>query len=130
MDSRKLVLKETALLAIGEGLCTGLMLGVFGLLGKFDLPVLLGGIAGCVITVANFFFMAVTASLAADRAEKQDVDGGKKLLSASRTYRFIGVGAALVLCAASKQFHLIALVLPLVFVRPVLMLTEFFRKKG
>ena len=33
-------------------------------------------------------------------------------------------------CAKSGVFNLIALVLPLVFVRPTLTVAEFFRKKG
>ncbi len=130
MDSRKIVYRETGIIAIGEVALTALMLGVFALLNKFDLSVLLGGIVGCLVTVGNFFFMAVSASLAADRAENQDVEGGKKLLKASRSYRLLAMAAILVVCAISKKFNLIALVVPLLFVRPVLLLSEFFRKKG
>ena len=36
----------------------------------------------------------------------------------------------LVGCALSGWFDLIALVLPLLFVRPILTIAEFFRKKG
>ena len=77
MDSRKLVLKETAIILCGEAVCVGAMLGVYALLGYFDLSVLLGGIVGAVVAVANFFSMAMMTQLAADRAENQDVDGGK-----------------------------------------------------
>ena len=58
MDSRKLVLHETAIVAIGQVICTAAMIGVFALLGKFDLTVLWGGILGAVLAIANFFFMA------------------------------------------------------------------------
>ncbi len=129
MDSRKIVLQQTAQIALGEVIGTALMMGVFALLGKFDLSVLFGGIAGCVITVANFFFMAVVAELAADRALKQDVEGGKKLVKTSQTIRYFVLAAVLVLCAISKVFNLLALVVPLLFVRPILLLAEFFRKK-
>ncbi len=130
MDSRKIVYKETAIVAAGEVIGTALMLGVFALLDRFDLSVLLGGVVGCLLTVGNFFFMAVVATLAADRAENQDVEGGKKLLKASQNYRFLAVGVILLVCAISKKFNLIALVVPLLLVRPVLLLAEFFRKKG
>ncbi len=130
MDSRKIVFHETAIIAVGEVLLTGAMVGVFALLDYFDLKVLWGALAGCLITVGNFFFMAMVASLAADRAENQDVEGGKKLLKASQSYRFLAMGAILVVCAISKQFNLIALVVPLLFVRPILLVSEFFRKKG
>ena len=36
----------------------------------------------------------------------------------------------LILCAKSGVFDVLALVLPLLFVRPVITLAEFFRKKG
>ncbi len=130
MDSRKIVYHETAIIAIGEVIGTAAMYGVFALLGKFDLSVLLGGLVGCLLTIGNFFFMAVIASLAADRAEQQDVEGGKKLLKASQTYRLLAMAVILVVCAISKKFHLIAMVVPLVFTRPILLLSEFFRKKG
>ncbi len=129
MDSRKIVYHETAIIAIGEVLLTALMVGVFALIGKFDISVLLGAIVGCVVTVANFFFMAVVASLAADRAQKQDVEGGKKLLKASQLYRLLAVGGILAACAISKKFDVIAMVIPLLFVRPILLISEFFRKK-
>ena len=130
MDSRKLVLKETAIILCGEAVCVGAMLGVYALLGYFDLAVLLGGIVGAVVAAANFFFMAMMTQLAADRAENQDVDGGKKLLKASYPIRLLVLALVLIACGKSGIFNILALVLPLVFVRPVLMVAEFFRKKG
>lgn len=129
MDDRKFILQETAVVAVGEVLCTAAMVGVFALLGKFDFGVLLGGLIGCAVTVANFFFMAVTAYLASERAIAQDVEGGKKLVKSSQLYRLIGVGAVLGLCAASGAMNILALLLPLLFQRPVLMCAEFFRRK-
>ncbi len=128
-NSRKFVLQETIILLIGEAICTGVMLAVFALLGRWELSVLLGGLAGLTITVGNFFFLAITASLASDRAKEQDVEGATKMLRASQSYRFIAMAALLVLCAASKACNLIALVLPLLFQRPIMLVTEFFRKK-
>ena len=130
MDSRKLVLKETAVILCGEAVCVGAMLGIYALLGYFDISVLLGGIVGAVIAAANFFFMAMMTQLAADRAENQDVDGGKKLLKASYPIRLLVLALVLIACGKSGIFNILALVLPLVFVRPVLMVAEFFRKKG
>ena len=130
MDSRKLVLKETAVILCGEAVCVGAMLGIYALLGYFDISVLLGGIVGAVIAAANFFFMAMMTQLAADRAENQDVDGGKKLLKASYPIRLLVLALVLIACGKSGIFNILALVLPLVFVRPILMVAEFFRKKG
>ena len=129
-ESRRLVLKETAIIAIGEVLCVAVMCGVYALLGKFNLSVLLGGLVGMVFATGNFFFMAVAATLAADKAEAQDVEGGKKLMKSSYPIRMLVLAGGLILCAKSGVFDVLALVLPLLFVRPVITLAEFFRKKG
>lgn len=129
MDARKTVLHETAAIAVGQALCLALMFGLYALLGKFSLAVALGGVAGALIAVGNFFFMALVASLAADKAQNQDVDGGKKLLSLSYPLRLLAIGAVLVVLALSGYFDPLALVLPLAFVRPILLVNEFFRKK-
>ena len=130
MDSRKLVFKETAIILCGELLCVGVMFAIYALLGYFNTSVLLGGIAGTVVAAANFFFMAMMTQLAADRAENQDVEGGKKLLKASYPIRLLVLALVLIACGKSGFFDVLALVLPLVFVRPILMIAEFFRKKG
>ena len=129
-DSRKLVLKETAIVALGEAICVALMCGVYALIGKFSFSVLWGGLVGLLVATGNFFFLAVIATLAADRAENQDVAGGQKLMKSSYPIRLLVMAGVLILCAKSGYFDVIALVLPLVFVRPILTIAEFFRKKG
>lgn len=129
-ESRKFVMKETALIAAGEVFCVALMCGVYALIGKFALSVVLGGLVGGLIATGNFFFMAVAATLAADKAEAQDVEGGKKLMKSSYPVRLLVMAVLLILCAKSGFFDVIALVLPLIFVRPILTIAEFFRKKG
>lgn len=130
MDSRKIVFKETAVVAIGEAICVALMLVVFAMLGKFDSAVLLGGIIGGVLTIANFFFMAVGTSLAADKAESQDVKGGQAVIKSSYLLRMVVLFVLMFACVKSGLCNVLALVIPLVFVRPVLTIGEFFRKKG
>ena len=130
MESRKMVFKETLTVLLGEAIGVALMCGVFALLQKFDISVLLGGIVGAAVATANFFAMAVVATLAADRAEQQDVEGGKKLIKGSYPIRLLLVAVILFACGKSGVFNVIALVLPLVFVRPVITMAEFFRKKG
>jgi hypothetical protein len=79
--------------------------------------------------IANYFFMAVTVSVAADRAEKGNVKQAKNLIKISSLLRLVFMGLTLVL-GIKLGANVIALVLPLLFVRPVLLLAEFFRKKG
>ncbi|MGN1016135.1 MAG: ATP synthase subunit I [Faecousia sp.] len=130
MESRKIVYRETGIVAIGVAVCTAVMVLVFVLLGKFSLSVLWGGLAGAALSVGNFFFMAVGTCLAADKAESQDVKGGTLLVRNSYILRLLVLFVILFACAKSGVFNLIALVLPLVFVRPTLTVAEFFRKKG
>ncbi len=130
MESRKIALQETSIVAIGEGICVAAMLGIYALLGRFSTAVLLSGVAGGILAVGNFFSLAVIATLAADRAENQDVESGKKLLQGSYPIRLLTLAAILFLCAKSGYFDVLALALPLLFVRPTLTIAEFFRKKG
>lgn len=131
-QSRKDVLKQTGIIAIGQAVGTAIMIGVFLLLQKFDMTVIWGALVGNVLAIGNFFFMAVIATLAAERAEKQDVAGGQKLMKASYPIRLLALAGLMVLCAwAGKElFHLVALVLPLAFVHLTAMVLGFFRKKG
>lgn len=128
--SRKEVLKQTGQIAIGQLVGTGILVGVYVLLRKFDISVLLGVIAGNVLAIGNFFFMSVIATLAADRAKNQDVEGGQKLIKASYPVRLLVLAGLLVLCALSGWFNLPALVLPLAFVHITALIIGFFRKKG
>ena len=130
MESRKIVFRETAAVLIGQAVCVAAMYGVFALLHRLDRTVLLGGLIGMLLAVGNFFFMAVGTSLAADKAEDQNVNGGKALISASYLIRLAVLFLVLFLCAKSGRCNVFALVLPLVFTRPILMVSEFFRKKG
>ncbi len=130
MDSRRIVFQETGIVALGVCLCSAVMVGVFALMGMFDLSVVLGAVVGTVLTVANFFVMAICASLAADKAAAQDVKGGQALISASQMGRYIVLGLLLFACGRSGLFNLFALVLPLVFVQPTITIAEFFRKPG
>lgn len=130
MDSRKIVFRETAVVAIGQVICVGVMLGIYALLGKFDRTVLLGGVVGGLLSTLNFFFMAVGASLAADKAAQQNVNGGKATIKSSYLLRMVLLAAVLFAFAKSGLCNVVALVLPLAFIRPIITVAEFFRKPG
>lgn len=130
MDSRKIVFQETSVIAIGEAICVPLMVLAFFLCGAFDRTVVFGGIAGALIATANFFFMAMSTSLAADKALAEDVKGGQATMQFSYIFRLIFMFGALAVCAKSGMTNLLALVIPVLLVRPIIMFAEFFRKKG
>lgn len=129
MNSRKIVFQETAIIGAGELICSGIMIGVFAAFGKFDMVVLFSALVGSFLMTVNYFFMAVTATLAADRAEKGNVAQGRKMIQMSSLLRLLLLGVML-FAGIRLGCNVIALVLPLVFVRPILLMAEFFRKKG
>jgi hypothetical protein len=128
MDSRKFILKKTAVIALGQLLCVAVMIGVFALLGYYDRSVLLGGIFGGIIAIGNFFAMAVCADLAADKAEQGNVQGGQALVRTSYIGRLAVVAIVLFALVKSGLCHVFAAVLPLIFNRPILTVSEFFGK--
>ena len=130
MDSRKFVLKETAIIAIGQAVCVAAMLGIFALLDKFGRGVWLGVISGGLLATLNFFFMAIGASLAADKAQDQNVKGGQAMIQASYLVRMVLLFIILFALVKSGLCNVITAVLPLAFTRPILTIAEFFRKSG
>jgi len=125
-----LVLKEAAVMAVGQALCVAVMVGVFALLGRFDSTVVLGGVLGGVLATLNHFFLAVGLMIAADKAQDQDVKRGKSLAQFSFVLRLALLFVILFALLKSGLCNGIALLLPLLFTRPILMLDQFFRKDG
>lgn len=130
MDSRKLVLRETAIVAVGQVICVAAMIGICALLGIYSRAVLLGGIFGGILAILNFFFMAISAMMAADKAEGQNVAGGKATVQLSFIVRMAVMFIILFALIKSGLCDALASVLPLVFTRPILSIGEFFRKSG
>lgn len=130
MNTKQFVLRETGMLAIGEAICAGATVGVFAAIGHYTTAVLLGAAVGLVMAVANFFLMAVAAEAAADRAVNDDVKGGKALVKTSQNMRLFVMFILILLLAKTGVCNPIAMVVPLLTARPVLMVTEFFRKAG
>lgn len=129
MDPRKIVLHETLVIAVGTVLCAAVMVGIYALLGFLDRTVVLGALIGSVLSIANFFIMAVSTNLAADKAQEQDVSAGKKLVQGSYMIRLLAIFGILFVFAKTGLCDPLAMVLPLAFVRPVITVYEFFRKK-
>lgn len=130
MDSRKFILKQTAIIALGQALCVGAMVGIFALLGQFDTSVLWGGVVGGGLAVLNFFAMAVGAMVASDKAVEQDVKGGQATVRLSMIARLAVIAIVLIAFAKSGLCNVLAMVLPLAFTRPILTFAEFFGKAG
>ena len=98
-ESRKFVLKESLLVLVGVLIASAAMCGVFALLGKFDLSVVLGALVGTLLASGNFFFMAVSATVAADKAEADNVQAGQALMKSSYFIRLAVLALAVFVCA-------------------------------
>ncbi len=135
MNVRKFILRETALLALGELVCAVGIVGVFALLGNFSYKVILGAVIGVLLAVGNFFFMAIASNAIADRTiaqgENEDsVKQGKAAMKSSYGIRMLVIGVLLFVFAKSGHCNVIAMICPLFLIFPIIMVIEFFRKSG
>ena len=131
MDSRKMVRRTTGILLAGVAGCTGLMFAVYALIGKMSGKVLAGGLIGTALAVLNFYLMAAGANAAADRAvNMEDTTSGKSLMTFSYIIRLAVIFAVLLICVKTDLIDPLAGVLPLIFVQPVLLISEMIRKKN
>ena len=128
MDSRKIVFRETGIIAIGEVILSAVMVAVFWALGYFQWNVLWGAMLGCFAMCANYFAMAMVVSLATDYATAGEVDRAKKMVRFSSMTRLLVLAGVMVL-GYKLGANVFAMLLPLLFVRPTMLVAEFFRKK-
>lgn len=129
MDYQKQVWKQTGQIALGVAVCTAGMLLVYYLIGRFSIPVLCGALAGFGLSVLNFLTMALMANRAADKAAEQDAKAGSLLMQSSYVVRLVVLFIILVILAKTNLFDPLAMVIPLVFVRPVITVIELILKK-
>lgn len=130
MNSRTFIMRETLYLLWGELLCSAIIVGIYALLGALQPNVIWGVLVGSVLSTANFFMLGVSADAAADKAQEQNVKGGKSLMRMSYQVRLIVMFVILFAFAKSGLCSPLAMVLPLVLFRPILMVIEFLRKPG
>lgn len=124
------IAKESALFAICEAAFCAILMVILAFVYKFDLSVVLGAVAGWVIALAYYASIIICVNLAAEKAKMQDVEGGQKLMRMSYSLRMIGVFLVLVLCAITGIFDILALALPMLFVRPATALADALQRKG
>lgn len=130
LDSRKAVLRETAIIAAGQAIGVAAMFLLFAMLKRFDRTVLLGGLIGATLAIGNFFMMAINVTLAADKAASQSVSKGKSMVQTSYAMRLAVIFIVLFVCVKSGMCNVFASVIPMLFVRPTITIAEFFRKPG
>lgn len=128
-SDKKQTLRELMFFGLGQLVCLGLMYGVFALLDKLTHKVLLGGLLGAALAMLNYFLMAMGVWAAADKAEKGDPAGGKRMMTLSMLGRYLLMILVLVAGAKSGVCDVIAMLVPLALTRVLIFVGEFFRRK-
>ena len=132
------VRRETARVAIGVFLMVALMLLVYGLMGKFSVNVLLGGLYTGALTVANFFIMGMTVQGVTNRAAERERDEQElaqfsmemqNRMKLSYNMRMIALFALLVVGIALFKFDPLATILPVVFPTIVIRVLQIMEAK-
>ncbi|MBR2343595.1 MAG: hypothetical protein IKA64_05010 [Clostridia bacterium] len=148
-NDKSSAVRQALLLALGELLVLGIVVGVYLIIDKFTYSVLLGAALGALVGIFNFFFLTVSVNRAVDeylrlRGEREmseeelerftaehsaRVQNAAKVSYIVRTVAMLG---ALVLAfALSTHFDVLATAIPLLMYRPLMYFVEIFeRKKG
>lgn len=128
MIFKKSIWRETTVVAAGELICSSLMVWLWAMLGNYHIHIAWSFLAGSLTMATNHFFLSLTVSAAAERAAQGDISQAQKMIQRSSIIRLLVMGLVL-LFGIQLGGNVIALVLPLAFARPILMLAAFFRKK-
>ena len=107
-------------------LMSGIMIGVYALLGKLTAQVLLGALLGTVAALLNFTVMTFSVIKAEDA---ESPEKGALQVRGNYTLRMIVLAVVLILALKTKRFDPVTTVLPLCFTRIAIFLSELFRKK-
>jgi uncharacterized membrane protein len=121
----KTVKKESLYVALWVLVLSVIMQSVFLVIGKWDYTVLLGNIYSYVLSVANFFFMA----LGVQRAMEKDPDDAKKSMRASSSGRMLGLFIVAVIGVVLDCFHTVAVLVPMLFPRIAIAIRPLWDKK-
>ena len=112
------VKKETGYIAAWVILLSLIMEAVFLLLRKWDLSVLFGNLGGAVVSVGNFFLMALIATRAVDRAVKNGKpEEAAARVKATTMTRLLGCVLLCVLLIAVFKTNVYATLIPMLFPR-------------
>ncbi len=127
----KTVRQNTLYIAAVTAVFSVLMQAIFLIAGHWDLTVLFGNLLGWATGVANFFLLGLTVQSAVTKEEKQ----AKSFMKLSQTLRTFGILLVMVIGIVINRFfdvfHLVAMLIPLLFPRIAIALyTVFHRKEG
>lgn len=112
MKLQKATARELAHIAVGVLSGSAIMVGIFFLVGKFDLTVVWGALLGSAVAIANFFYLGLSVQKAA-----ANTDRAMLVMKTSYTVRMLICVAALVVGFVAPIFHWLAVIIPLLLPR-------------
>ena len=138
--------RETAIIALGEAIVSGIIIAVFLAIGKYNYTVALGALLGSAVIILNFFFLSFFTNRAIDKImalrpegdmdEEQiakftqenavKIQNTAKISYVIRTFTML---AAFIAALISGVFNVISTVIPLLMLRPIIYVAELFRRK-
>lgn len=124
-NNKNPVIRATLWLSIGMVICLAVMLGVYWLIGKLELLILISGAVGTAVAIGNFFFMAVGLSSIPEGTDAMQI---KLRAQGSFMIRALAVLAILVVAIKVFKCDAIATLIPLLFTRPIFMVEQFILK--
>ena len=110
--------KEVIRMCIGVPILSVVMIIIYAVCGKFDLPVLFGAIIGTAVTLLNFFLLALSVEHV---SKKEDEAAAKLSMNVSYFARIILIAIVVVIAIKMPQINYITAILPLLFERIVIM---------
>ncbi|MBQ7291656.1 MAG: ATP synthase subunit I [Clostridia bacterium] len=122
----KVVLQETAYIAVWTLILSAVMQAVFLVIGKWDYTVILGNLLGAAANLLNFFLMALTVQKALEKEEKE----AKQAMKLSHSMRMLMLFVMALLGILLPCFNTIATVIPFFFTRIAIMFRQFFKSKN
>ncbi|MBO4770040.1 MAG: ATP synthase subunit I [Clostridia bacterium] len=118
--------KEITYLTLTEVMLLGVMLAVFLAIGRFSLPVLIGGIVGTCVSLGNFVLMCLTLG----KAVKDEDDSHRTtFLRMSQSLRMLGMFVIVLIALLVLKTNVISTLLPLLFPRLYAIFRNFQLRK-
>lgn len=120
------VMREVRRMTLCIAVLTAVMLALFAAFGRFDLPVLYGGLLGCAVSILNFFIMSFSVEKS---LEKPKTKAGS-LMALSYFLRLTLIALAIVWAIKAPYFNYIAAIIPLIFIRLSVYIVTYFDNKS
>ena len=117
--------KETKYIALWALVFSAIMQAVFLVIGAWDYTVILGNLLGYAAIVLNYFGIGLTVQKALEKDEKD----AKQTMKLSNTVRMLFLFCVAVIGVTVPVFHMIVVLIPLLFPRIAIALRMLGNKK-